>query len=373
MKHFIAIIATFSIAISAMAQSENFHSFADALSAKDTLRMKQILLEWEDETPRLYRSWTSYFLVKGDLEEDASYWDKAVEWAENGLRRYPDSLAVMNNALGAYYHAEEYPLAEKMMKTIQSKGIDDEVSWMYFSEIYSMKNSPDSIVLYLNLLKASTDSSIVAFADKYLNDINETVTEMEADRIVPDQKRLKAFSKKKEFSELVERFRQADRALTLQEISDIYYGSAYLSLYEVAAQKASSGEKLLSEGKYEQALEELSPLLEKYPLSYRILFDCYMAYSELGKDKDELTYKLLAIIGAILNSGDGTSAKTPFHVICVDDEYNFLRDTYGIQAMISQSLSSDNQDILRFINEYGVEQKCYFELSPAYWAMYEGL
>ena len=144
-------------------------------------------------------------------------------------------------------------------------------------------------------------------------------------------------------------------------------------MYDGVSSLTKKGEDLYAEGKYSEALTEFKTVLEDYPVSIRALYGCYLASVSLGKEDEGLLFRLRSLLNAISSSGDGISPKSPFHVICVDDEYFFLREAFGMEELAGQALTADKQDEMRFVNNYGLEQKSYFELSPAYWEKIEGL
>lgn len=373
MKRFLSFIIAVTLALTLSAQSEKYELFKELRNSGDTLSMSRMLSSWGEETPHLYSAWTGYLLKKYELTEDTRWAEKALEWVERGRSKYPDNDLLLYKSLEAYMDTGLYSEADEARQEIISKGFDEESVWPYYVDLYVLKSDLDSAFFYLDKLSSSADEDLSSYASQAREGLQSAISQMQEGRIVPDHIALKKFSRSREYSALLERFKRADTSLTEKELSDIYYAGAFLHMYDGVSSLTKKGEDLYAEGKYSEALTEFKTVLEEYPVSIRALYGCYLASVSLGKEDEGLLFRLRSLLNAISSSGDGISPETPFHVICVDDEYFFLREAFGMEELAGQALTADKQDEMRFVNDYGLEQKSYFELSPAYWEKIEGL
>ena len=362
----------FLFTVISSAQSDKYNLFKETRNQGDTLSMRRMLHSWGEDDDELYSAWAGYCMVKA--ETDGKEWeDRALEWTSNGRKKYPESTLLRSKSMELLFSTGHYPEAQQVMREILSAGNPDDGDMSIIANLYLLKSNPDSAIFYLKKLTESSDKDISDYGKDVIREIEGNILESKDKLIVPDHKKLRQYSRTAEFKTLVNRFKRGDKNFTLKELSDIYYGSAFGKNYQLVSMNQAKAEGLYYEGKYREALKELESILEEYPISLRTLYNCFLCKSALGEDTSAYLFKLQSLLGSIVLSGDGTSPKTPYHVICADDEYLFLNEAFRMKSFLGQILNNDNQDEMTFINSYGLEQTTFFELSPAYWEKIEGL
>lgn len=145
-----------------------------------------------------------------------------------------------------------------------------------------------------------------------------------------DLKQIEKKARTNTYTELLEKFKNNDTTLTLEECQILYYGRAFQSDYN----GYSSHDSIQALNKYldneeidfNVVLKYTNMILEQNPVSLRYLFYTSIAYKKTGDlEMSEIFYwKYIAILQAIFSSGDGKTAKTAFVVTCIPDEYTIL-------------------------------------------------
>ena len=169
------------------------------------------------------------------------------------------------------------------------------------------------------------------------------------------------------FRELLERFEQADTTLTPSELATVYFGYSYTPDYDpsetfpLVESAYDSGDYELTETLGLEAME-LNPV----SLDLNVLA---LAAADHMRDKGTYGPKILKygircdlIATAILESGSGTTASSPFYVISSADMSRILRNVLGIDRIVDRTKvgdvdaikvtfpGSDRQHILYFNN-----------------------
>lgn len=144
------------------------------------------------------------------------------------------------------------------------------------------------------------------------------------------------------YDSLTEKFKNADTStkFTLEEGYIVYYGYAFTENYSPYSDFAADAVRaLLEKGEIDNAEKTINEALEKNPVSITLYEYLYMIAQ---KKQDEDTFrktslKLMALLDAISMSGEGDEKESPLYVICVSDEYSFLR-ALGAKELLQQSL-----------------------------------
>jgi hypothetical protein len=125
----------------------------------------------------------------------------------------------------------------------------------------------------------------------------------------------------------------------------------------------------VEEGKLQEAVDAMQARLKDYPVSLFLLVSIFNL-SEDPAVLEPVVWKAQNLLAIIDNSGLGT-LESPMQVICVNDEYQILRQVSEMQELISQAVIEDAPlaplDKMTFVNPYGLEQIFYFYLTPPYW------
>lgn len=169
---------------------------------------------------------------------------------------------------------------------------------------------------------------------------------------------------KKEYKKLMKRFYAADTTLTLSEIQAIYFGSAFYGYLSLDFDQRDVM-KMLDQGKnHKEIVKFIDKHLEKSPVDLRaLLFRAIVAQidkDEKAVDKYGKMFRML-VYQAILETGDGDSDTTGWHVVSVADEYTLL--WYVLQVQIeSQVLTSSECDMFNIITKSGRHNQIYFDV-----------
>jgi hypothetical protein len=121
--------------------------------------------------------------------------------------------------------------------------------------------------------------------------------------------------------------------------------------------------KQFSDKKYKDALKTAEKYLEKNYVDANGHFIAYNSAKELKDDKKAEFYKavVLGLLKSIQNGNDGSSAKTPFSVITIDEEYTlikFLGYQRGSQSL--QHLDGHTFDVLEVTGAKTNEKKTFY-------------
>lgn len=170
------------------------------------------------------------------------------------------------------------------------------------------------------------------------------------------------------FPNLLKRYLVADSSLTNEEKRFLYFGYSYTKSYDKLdntdkTDYNDSVRMLVKKGKLEDAdLKKLitftGNLLKTDPLNMRMLNYQAYGYEKTGQHaQSELNKKKIGIVAdAIINTGDGKSVKTAFHVTNVRDEYDII-GLLGFEFGGSQSLVEEHYDKMSIKeNKYGINE-----------------
>ena len=228
---------------------------------------------------------------------------------------------------------------------------------------------------YLDKMAREGDENDRAYAKELLEVYDQSDHIIDSLLLVPDHAALKEFAETAEFQELVNRFAACDTTLTREEISKVYYGSAYKKNYNLPSSTSDGVQELVDEGKIQEAVDALQARLKDYPVSLFLLVSIFNL-SEDPAVLEPVVWKARNLLTIIDNSGVGTLER-PMQVICVSDEYQLLQQVSEMQEFVSQAVVDDAPlaplDKMTFVNSYGLEQTYYFYLTPPYWERLDAL
>lgn len=169
------------------------------------------------------------------------------------------------------------------------------------------------------------------------------------------------------YRQLLERFEKSDTTLTPAELATVYYGYSYTPDYD-PRETFAEVEEAYEAADYEKAEELALEALKLNPVSLDLNV---LALAAVDRMSDKGTYgkKILnygikcdLIATAILESGRGTSASSPFVVISSADMSRIMRNVLGIERIVDRTKvgdvdaikvtfpTSDRQHILYFNN-----------------------
>ena len=169
------------------------------------------------------------------------------------------------------------------------------------------------------------------------------------------------------YRQLLDRFEKADTTLTVPQLATVYFGYSFTPDY-VAGESFVNVQDAYDSGDYARAEELAAEALKLNPVSLELSV-LALAASDHLRSKGSYGKKILdygtrcdLIATAILESGRGTSAASPFHVIAWSDVSRILRNVLGVERIVDRTKvgnidavkvifpGSDRQHILYFDN-----------------------
>lgn len=176
------------------------------------------------------------------------------------------------------------------------------------------------------------------------------------------------------YATLVNRFKQGDTTMTLDERRHLYYGYTFTTnQYDVASLEATSvslREVLQkadpTKADMENVIDLSSKILEVSPFSITVKEYRLYCLKELGRFEEAKKERAQTdiIIDAILSSGDGTTKQNSIHVINAGNEYEMV-SVMGFEPIDNQFGINDKYDYLTLNkNSYNLPG-LYFEVAAA--------
>ena len=365
------------IAGSLYAQHPVYEHFKEVRNAQDTTAMKSILDAWEQEEPERYAAWAGYCSVMAELTEDTAWNERGLQWAEEGLKAFPENVLLL------YKKGEaqgESGLNEDALATflhICDVEENSEDAWFHLVQLYALKRDLDTARIYAEKLSHSEDEDYQRMGTEVMESVDAWYKQFEEERITPDFQALRSFAWTADYMDLKQRFQACDTTLTVRDVSNLYYANGFRSDTDAASHKVSAALKpLLDERKFQEAFDLLTKALETEPLCLDVLFSAVLLCEPLQIDEEttwRLLWKLSMVEAAISVSGTGLSEGDPVYVNGVQDEYSFLQAVFGMQGLRKQFLTAGQHDCLIFVNGEGMDETIYFALSPAYWERLDNL
>lgn len=181
-----------------------------------------------------------------------------------------------------------------------------------------------------------------------------------------------------DYRALTDRFEQADTTLTVEDMLKVYFGYSFSQNYDPRetfpeVQAAYEAEE------YEKALEMAEKALKLNPVSLDLNV-LALASAERLRERGDMGPRILhygiradMVATAILESGSGTDARSPFHVIASADMTRLLRNVLSIDHIVERTKvgdidaikvvfpGSDRNHILYFDNTH---EKQFFKSHP---------
>ncbi len=129
--------------------------------------------------------------------------------------------------------------------------------------------------------------------------------------------------------------------------------------------------KPLNDKKYKESLKQAEKYLEKNYVDANAHYAAYTSAAELKDDSKAAFHKkiLLGLLNSIKNGNDGLSAKNPFSVITIDEEYTMMRFLgYKYSSQSLQHTDGHSFDVFAVTDpKSGQEFKLYFNIDVV-WA-----
>ncbi len=188
------------------------------------------------------------------------------------------------------------------------------------------------------------------------------------------------------YTGLIMRYNTGDSTLTDEDYHYLYYGYAYQESYKPLNANPDLDKLLMlasgldPEEPNTKTLEAIVMMgkdaLARDPFSPKVLNLMTFAYGALGDKEKEKAYhdRMMGVIRAILDSGDGLTDKTPRHILMFDHAYDVL-SVEGLNSGKSRVISR-HVEFIPFLTPYSIEGKkrkgMYFNFSRVYWNKPEG-
>jgi hypothetical protein len=144
------------------------------------------------------------------------------------------------------------------------------------------------------------------------------------------------------YRELLDRFEHTDTTLTNDEMATLYYGFPYTAEY-APVEKAADIENAYDLEDYQKAYDLATDALTTSPLSLALNVVALSAADHLNRTSEthipinDLGLRCDLIATAILESGTGTSARSPFLVTDVADIDRVLRNIIGVESVVDRT------------------------------------
>lgn len=151
------------------------------------------------------------------------------------------------------------------------------------------------------------------------------------------------------YKALLDRFIAADTTLTNDEVSTVYYGFAFTPSYE-PRDSFPEIHAAYDRKDYEEVARLIGPALELNPVSLDLSIMALAVYERgigttPGAKALNMAIRSDLIAGAILESGRGTFAQSPFYVISDLDRRRILNNVIGIGPVIGTDRVGDVEAI----------------------------
>lgn len=175
----------------------------------------------------------------------------------------------------------------------------------------------------------------------------------------------------KEYDDLVAKLKSGDANIDYTVLRMAFTETKNYSYH--GTEKAESGKffQPFNDKKYKDALKQAEKFLEKNYVDANAHFVAYNSAKELKDDKKAEFHKavLLGLLNSIKNGNDGLSAKTPFFVITIDEEYTMMKFLgYKFSSQSLQNKDGHTFDVMTATDTKTNEQvELYFNIDVV-WA-----
>lgn len=185
---------------------------------------------------------------------------------------------------------------------------------------------------------------------------------------IPDYKAIEIEVSNKEsnlyYPKLLKRFQQNDTTLSQIEIKHLYYGRFYSpspykpflrSKHQDSAILLMQKSNMMNSDKI-QLVKHLENTLLEMPLDIRTLAELRFAYQDINDNRSEIfKQKVNSFLDVIIETGNGKTAKSAWHIATVDDEYTLI-GLLGLEYGGSQALVDGPCDYLKIAsNKYNID------------------
>ena len=136
-----------------------------------------------------------------------------------------------------------------------------------------------------------------------------------------------------------------DPLIRLDDIALVYYGQVFTSNYKSSSDNNETELKNhIATGDNRKAYETAKKILEYNPVNLNALFYAWRSSDAIGCPQSEVSSyvnKYLSILNMITTYGDGKSSRTPFYVICPDDQDHLLYGMFDIETIKNRTLDTE--------------------------------
>ncbi len=151
------------------------------------------------------------------------------------------------------------------------------------------------------------------------------------------------------YRELLDRFVAADTTLTSDEMATVYFGFAFSPSYE-PRDTFPEIRAAYDREDFEEVARLVGPALELNPVSLDLSIFALAVYDRgIGETPGANALKMAIradyIATAILESGRGTMAHSPFYVICDADRRRLLSNVIGVGEILGEDRVGDCEAI----------------------------
>lgn len=143
------------------------------------------------------------------------------------------------------------------------------------------------------------------------------------------------------YSKLLPRFIANDTLLTTEEYIHLYYGTFFQKKFKwYANNRWQEITQLINEKKNKEALQYCDSMLGLYPVNSKLIrlkYEILNSIDSTSKEISILKNKYNKLLDVISKSGSGKSESSPFYVIYISDEYEYLFNFLKIDEFQMQS------------------------------------
>ena len=165
------------------------------------------------------------------------------------------------------------------------------------------------------------------------------------------------------YEKLLKRFRAEDTTLTLADKQAIYFGSAFYGYYAAVFDEKKVAQMVDANKKPKEILKYIDNYLKSCPADMRALL--YRAsVSNMAKDPKSVakySHMFIMLCQAVLQSGDGETDSTAYHVATVADEYTLMWYMMEVNPE-RQILTSTMCDLINATTKSGRKIDIYFDV-----------
>lgn len=186
----------------------------------------------------------------------------------------------------------------------------------------------------------------------------------------PDAKTVKKYSAK-DYDDLLVKLKSGDTNIDYTALRMAFTETKDYSYHGPEKTEREKFFQPFNDKKYKDALKQAEKFLEKNYLDANAHFVAYNSAKELKDEKKAEFHKavLLGLSNSIKNGNDGLSAKAPFSVITIDEEYTLMRFLgYKLSSQSLQNSDGHTFDVMTATDpKTNAQVKLYFNIDVV-WA-----